>query len=87
MATNVIAIDGPAASGKSSVAKKLAAKLNIVFVSTGALYRAIAWKAIRASLDTETLGGNKEILSRFLLPSRQEINNYDLKIIQFYYTI
>ena len=66
MATNVIAIDGPAASGKSSVAKRLAAKLNIVFVSTGALYRAIAWKAVSAGFDTAVLGEDREKLSSFL---------------------
>ncbi|MBR2365495.1 MAG: (d)CMP kinase [Lentisphaeria bacterium] len=66
MATNVIAIDGPAASGKSSVAKRLAAKLNIVFVSTGALYRAIAWKAINSGIDTKVLEEDKEKLSSLL---------------------
>ena len=71
MAANVIAIDGPAASGKSSVAKKLAARLNIVFVSTGALYRAIAWKAIGNGLDTAVLGEEKEKL--FALLSSTEI--------------
>ena len=38
MSSNVIVIDGPAASGKFSVAKLLASKLNIVFVSTISLY-------------------------------------------------
>ena len=47
MASNVIAIDGPAASGKSTLAKNLAEKLGITYISTGSLYRAIAWKAIR----------------------------------------
>lgn len=66
MASNVIAIDGPAASGKSSVAKKLAAKLDMVFVSTGALYRAIAWKALENSMDTAGLGEKKELLAQLL---------------------
>jgi cytidylate kinase len=39
----VIAIDGPAASGKSSVARHLARKLDYVYVNTGAMYRAITW--------------------------------------------
>ena len=47
MSANVIAIDGPAASGKSSVAGKLAERLHIPYISTGALYRALAWKWLR----------------------------------------
>ncbi|MEP6671798.1 MAG: (d)CMP kinase [Chthoniobacter sp.] len=42
----VIAIDGPAASGKSSVARVLARKLHYVYVNTGAMYRAVTWLAI-----------------------------------------
>ncbi len=39
-----IAIDGPAGSGKSTVAKKIAEKLNIIYIDTGAMYRAITLK-------------------------------------------
>jgi cytidylate kinase len=39
----VVAIDGPAASGKSSVARSLAKKLGFVYVNTGAMYRAVTW--------------------------------------------
>jgi cytidylate kinase len=42
----VIAIDGPAASGKSSVARSLARKLGYVYVNTGAMYRAVTWLAV-----------------------------------------
>jgi cytidylate kinase len=40
----IIAIDGPAGAGKSTVAKLLAARLGYVYLDTGALYRAVAWK-------------------------------------------
>ncbi len=40
----VIAIDGPAASGKSSVARELAGRLGFVYVNSGAIYRAITWQ-------------------------------------------
>ncbi len=40
----IIAIDGPAGAGKSTVAKLLAARLGCVYLDTGALYRAVAWK-------------------------------------------
>lgn len=42
----VIAIDGPAASGKSSVARQLARRLRYTYVNTGAMYRAITWWAV-----------------------------------------
>ena len=42
----VIAIDGPAASGKSSVARALARRLGYVYINTGAMYRAITWLAV-----------------------------------------
>ena len=46
MARLVITIDGPAASGKSTVARLLAAKLNAAFLDTGAMYRAATLAAI-----------------------------------------
>lgn len=42
-----IAIDGPAGAGKSTVAKKLAEKLNILYLDTGAMYRAVAYYAMQ----------------------------------------
>ncbi|MEI8351377.1 MAG: (d)CMP kinase, partial [bacterium] len=45
MPNKVIAIDGPSASGKSTVARKVAAALGYYYVDSGALYRGIAWKA------------------------------------------
>ena len=39
----IIAIDGPAASGKSSVARELARRLGFVYVNSGAMYRAMTW--------------------------------------------
>ena len=46
----VIAIDGPAGAGKSTVAKILAKRLNLHYLDTGAMYRALALKATRAGL-------------------------------------
>lgn len=46
-----IAIDGPAAAGKSTVAKNLAAKLSIVYIDTGAMYRALTYKALQNQVD------------------------------------
>lgn len=48
-AHTVVAIDGPAASGKSSVARMLASRLGFVYVNTGAMYRAVTWCALAQS--------------------------------------
>ena len=49
----VIAIDGPAASGKSSVARRLARQLGFVYVNSGAIYRAITWHILREKIPPE----------------------------------
>jgi CMP/dCMP kinase len=53
MSIKVIAIDGPAASGKSTVASLVAERLHIPYINTGNMYRAITWKALSASVDLE----------------------------------
>lgn len=52
----IIAIDGPAGVGKSTVAKLLAARLGYLYLDTGALYRAIAWKVLHAGIPPTDLG-------------------------------
>ncbi len=49
----VIAIDGPSASGKSTVSRKVAGALGRLYVDSGALYRAVAWKALKDGIDTQ----------------------------------
>jgi cytidylate kinase len=49
----VIAIDGPAGAGKSTVAREVAKKLNFTYLDTGAMYRALTLKALRNNLDLE----------------------------------
>ncbi|MEB7433650.1 (d)CMP kinase [Staphylococcus pasteuri] len=44
-----IALDGPAAAGKSTIAKQVASKLSMIYVDTGAMYRAITYKYIRTN--------------------------------------
>ncbi|MDQ3069207.1 MAG: (d)CMP kinase [Acidobacteriota bacterium] len=47
----IIAIDGPSGAGKGTVARTLAERLGFIHVDTGAMYRAVAWKAGHAGLD------------------------------------
>jgi cytidylate kinase len=47
----VIAIDGPAASGKSSVARELARRVGFVYVNSGAMYRAVTWHVLDRGID------------------------------------
>jgi len=49
----VIAIDGPAGSGKSTVAKALASRLGLEYLDTGAMYRSVAFAAMRRGIDPD----------------------------------
>jgi cytidylate kinase len=53
MKKEIIAIDGPASSGKSTTAKLVAKKLGFVYLDTGAMYRAITLKALRNGIDPQ----------------------------------
>lgn len=62
MPTMKIAIDGPAGAGKSTIAKQIAQSMGIMYLDTGAMYRAVALKAIRAGIDMK----DKEKLSEMV---------------------
>src|SRR5687768_557207 len=49
----VIAIDGPAGSGKSTVSRRLAERLQLAYLDTGAMYRAVAFAALRRNIDPD----------------------------------
>jgi cytidylate kinase len=56
----IVAIDGPAGAGKSTVARRLAERLGFSYLDTGAMYRALTWLAIREGLpltEGDQLGG------------------------------
>ena len=67
----VITIDGPAGAGKSSVAKKLAAKLGIKYLDTGAIYRAIALILAKSEISPD----NKDFLNEALSKIKIELVN------------
>ena len=51
MTTRIVAIDGPAASGKSSVARELARQIGFDYVNSGAMYRAVTWHVLEHGID------------------------------------
>jgi len=62
MSNLIIAIDGPSASGKSTVSRKVAGRLGYVHVDSGAIYRALTWQIIRSGL----AGASPEEIARHL---------------------
>ncbi len=69
----VIAIDGPSGSGKSTIAKKLALKLGIDYLDTGAMYRAITLKYIKFNISK-----NDELSKEFLENTRIDFENGEI---------
>ncbi len=66
-----IAIDGPAAAGKSTVAKIVAEKLNYIYIDTGAMYRALTLKALKEGLDLS----DERAIFDLLLQTKIELKN------------
>ena len=63
----VIAIDGPAGAGKSTVARALAARLGLEYLDTGAMYRAVTFAAMRRDIDTADLEAVAELATDLTL--------------------
>jgi cytidylate kinase len=60
----IIAIDGPSGSGKSTLGRMLARALNLLYIDTGSMYRAVALAVIEASLDPTDKDGVTELAQR-----------------------
>lgn len=69
----IITIDGPVATGKSTIAKKLAEELGYIFFDTGAMYRALTYAIIKNNVDADNPQALEEFLKKF---------NFDIKIQQ-----
>lgn len=67
-----IAIDGPSGAGKSTVAKALAAKMGIVYVDTGALYRTVGYAAVTAGISTKDAKALEALLPTIKVDVRYE---------------
>ena len=50
---NIIAIDGPSGSGKGTIAKEVAKRLNYTYIDTGAMYRAVAYKTLQNNINLD----------------------------------
>ncbi len=76
----VIAIDGPAGVGKSSVGRTVASKLGCRFINTGEMYRALAWKAINIGIsmtdEKAVCGLAKEVRWEFKCVKRPEMRTF-----------
>jgi CMP/dCMP kinase len=72
----VVAIDGPAGSGKSTVAKALAARLGLPYLDTGAMYRAVAFAALRRGVDPD----EAETVTRIAEHLELEVSDGDVTV-------
>lgn len=66
-----IAIDGPAAAGKSTVAKIIAGKLGYIYIDTGAMYRALTYKALKTGADLHDGEKLKNLLDQTAIVLKQ----------------
>ena len=71
----IIAIDGPAGSGKSTVTKLIADKLNLLFLDTGAMYRALSWLLIKEKIDYENSNKLNDLLSNVSILFKSNANS------------
>jgi cytidylate kinase len=63
-AHRVVAIDGPAASGKSSVARELAREIGFDYVNSGAMYRAVTWHVLQNGISPEDAGSVARLVEK-----------------------
>ena len=76
----VIAIDGPAGAGKSTIAKALATKLRVRYLDTGAMYRAVTFAAMNSGIELSNQDLVAELTrnsTMLLTDERVEINGLD----------
>lgn len=82
MKTFAIAIDGPSASGKSTVAKIVAEKLNFLYVDTGAMYRAFTYACIINNIDPKNEAEAIKLIGKINISFNKEnhitLNNIDV---------
>tara|TARA_B100000700_G_scaffold329482_1_gene451358 strand:- start:1465 stop:2931 length:1467 start_codon:yes stop_codon:yes gene_type:complete len=76
----VVAIDGPAGAGKSTVTKNVAEKLNLIYLDTGAMYRAVTWLIQKEEININDNFKMKDLLENLNLELKPD-NNKEQKVI------
>ncbi len=74
----IVAIDGPAGAGKSTVTKELAKKLNLIYLDTGAMYRAVTWLIKEMNVDIK----NEDEVKNSLANLKIEFSSNQLEVQQ-----
>ena len=77
----MVAIDGPAGAGKSTIAKRVAARLGFTYIDSGAMYRAVALWALRRKVDAGDMHRMEQLAMAAeieLLPGRIRLNGEDV---------
>jgi cytidylate kinase len=76
----VVAVDGPAGSGKSSVSKAVARMLNFAYYDTGAAYRSLAWAAREAGVDLDSEDDVVSVLANFAYGASEDPDNQRFQV-------
>ena len=76
----VVAIDGPAGSGKSSVSRASARRMGFAYQDTGAAYRALAWTALDRGVDTEDAAAVLAVLDDFPYSIGTDPDDYFVRV-------
>ncbi|WP_093230774.1 (d)CMP kinase [Thermoflavimicrobium dichotomicum] len=72
----LVAIDGPAGAGKSTVARLVAEQLGLTYVDTGAMYRGVAWRALQEKVDVT----NEEVLAQLAEATQFKLEKEGIRI-------
>lgn len=77
----IIAVDGPAGAGKSTISKLIAKKLNINYIDTGAMYRAVTYKCLSEGVDVKNEAAVIEVAKRTDIDFRENNIYLDSKVV------
>ena len=80
MSEIIVAVDGPAGSGKSSVSKEAARRLGYAYLDTGAAYRALAWHCLDEGVDVENADAVAERARSFDYATGMDPDHYFVRV-------